>query len=142
MEPAPLEVSPEMSVRDLAMSLIEGGFDGACVVDDDRLVGVVTSMDLVFKEKKLHIPSFFTFLDVVIPLESMSSVKEELDKISGVTVREIMSTDPATIAPDATSSEAATTMVDHHYTILPVVEDGKLVGVVTKRGLVRAAYGM
>ncbi len=142
MESAPLIVSPDTSVKDLAVALVERRIDGACVVQDDVLVGVVTSMDLVFQEKQLHIPSFFTFLDVMIPMQSREQLHEEMRKMAGVTVEQIMSRDPTVVAPDDEVSAAATTMVEEHFTILPVVDDGVLVGVVTKRGLVRAAYSL
>lgn len=142
MEAAPLTVSPETSVKDLAAALVERRLEGACVVHDGVLVGVVTSMDLVFQEKVLHIPSFFTFLDVMIPLQSREQVHEEMRKMAGVTVDQIMSKNPTVVAPDDEVSAAATKMVEEHFTILPVVDDGVLVGVVTKRGLVRAAYSL
>jgi len=142
MEPAPLIVTSETPVKELAAALIERRLDGACVVDDGKLVGVVTSMDLVFQEKELHIPSFFTFLDIMIPLQPMDQLHDEMRKMAGVTVGQIMSREPTVVPPSEDVSSAATTMVEEHYTILPVVEGGQLLGVVTKRGLVRAAYSL
>jgi CBS domain-containing protein len=135
-----LSVDPDCSVRDLAELLLNEASDGACVVKAGRLVGVVTTMDLVFQEKRVHLPSVLSFMDFAIPLEPPSRLREELDKIAGTRVAEIMSDDPIVVGPDEPMSEVATLMVEHNFTLIPVVEDGCLLGVVTKRALLRAAF--
>jgi CBS domain-containing protein len=52
-----------------------------------------------------------------------------------------MSTEIETISPDTPVGEVATRMVDHHHTLLPVVDDGRLVGVVDKRCMLKVALG-
>ncbi len=51
-------------------------------------------------------------------------------------VRDIMSTDPMTVAPDLTVTEAARLMVDNRIGALPVLEAGKLIGIVTEGDLI------
>lgn len=136
-----LTVAPDCSVRDLAKLLLERGLDGACVVDDDQLVGVVTTMDLVFQEKQVHLPTILSFLDFAIPLEPPSRLRAELDKIAGTKVEQIMTGEPITVEPDRLVSEVARLMVDKHLTIVPVVDDGSLLGMITKQALLRAVLG-
>ncbi|MCA9680822.1 MAG: CBS domain-containing protein [Myxococcales bacterium] len=133
-----LIVVPDRSVRDLAKLLLDENSDGACVVEDGRLVGVVTTMDLVFQEKKVHLPSILSFMDFAIPLEPPDRLRQELEKIAGTRVREIMSTDLVTVGPDATMSEVASLMVDKHLTLVPVVESERVLGVINKQSLLRA----
>lgn len=135
-------VPPSMSVQSLAELLIKENSDGACVVEDGKLIGVATAMDLVFQEKNPHIPKVIALLDSVIPLESSKRTREEIDKISGTWVRDIMSDEPITIGPDTPLSDAATMMVEKHLTILPVVQDGELLGAITKRDVLKAAFTM
>jgi CBS domain-containing protein len=135
-----LEVTREQSLRELVELLLREGSDGACVVEDGNLLGVVTSMDLVFQEKKVHLPSLLNFMDFTIPLEPPHRLREELDKISGTKVGEIMSTKPVVVGPNAKMSAVATKMVEKHLTLVPVVDHGKLLGVVTKAALLRAAF--
>ena len=135
-----LSVVPERSVRDLVEMLLREHSDGACVVQNGQVVGVVTTMDLVFQEKRVHLPSILSFMDFAIPLEPPHRLREELDKISGTRVSEIMSDEPITVGPSAPMSEVATLMVERHLTLIPVVEDGQLLGVVTKEALLRAAF--
>lgn len=139
-----LTVVPDRSVRDLAVLLLERGLDGACVLENarlDQLVGVVTTMDLVFQEKQVHLPSILSFMDFAIPLEPPSRLRAELDKIAGTTVGEIMTREPVTVEPERPVSEVARMMVDQHLTIVPVVEDGVLLGMITKQALLRSVLG-
>ncbi len=140
LDPNPLTVAPDVAVADLARQLIEAGADGACVLEDGRLVGVVTSMDLIFQEKRVHLPSIITIMDLVIPIGTKRA-QAELEHITGRTVRDIMSTPPRFVGLDAGLDEVATLMVDEHFTVVPVVDNGRLVGVVTKQKVLAAAFG-
>ena len=133
----PLTVAPGDSLRSLAELLLEHHSDGACVVEEGALAGVVTSMDLVFQEKQVHLPSILSFMDFAIPLESPAKFQAEMDKIAGTKVSEIMSTKAITAAPETLVSEIATKMVEKHLTLVPIVDAGQLVGVVTKPALLR-----
>lgn len=139
MEPA-LVLPSDTTIRKLTDRLLADDTDGACVVDDGSLVGVVTTMDLVFKEKNVQLPTFLTILDAVIPLGSMEDVQEEMEKIAAANVAELMTEDVITVAPDDTIDTLATHMVEKHLTLLPVVDaSGAVLGVVTKKGLLRGS---
>jgi CBS domain-containing protein len=136
----PLVVYPEYPLRELVELLLREHAEGACVVEDDRLVGVVTAMDLVFQEKRVHLPSVLAVMDFVIPLEPPSTLRDELDKIAATTVRDLMSGHPRSVGPDTPLQEVATMMVEGHLTVVPVVEDGRLVGMIGKPALLRAVF--
>ena len=135
-------VSPDLPVRELARMLVESGRDGYCVVEDNALVGVVTAMDLIFQEKQLRLPAFFSFLDSMVPL-GIKQTHAEIRKMTGSTVRDVMSPSPVTVRFDAAIDHVASLMVEKHYTLLPVVREDTLVGEVTKlsvlNGLLHAA---
>ena len=137
-----LTVAPDALVRDLAARLLAERGDGACVVESGKLVGVVTAMDLIFQEQPVHLPSFFVFFDAVIPLERPGHMQHELDKLMGAMVRDIMSTELITVAAAAPIEEVAATMVRRHTGYVPVVDGKTLLGVVTKRGVLKAAFGL
>lgn len=135
----PVEVSPRSSVKELSRILLERQIDGVCVVDEGRLVGVVTSMDLVMRDMPVHLPTVITIMDLVVQLPMGPGDREELRKVLATTVGELMSRKVISIGPDAPVSQAAERMVDKHLTVLPVVESGRLLGVVTKQSLLRAS---
>ncbi len=132
-------VGRDMPVRELAELLHQEDVDGACVMDGDELVGVVTTMDLIHRETSLHMPTTFVLLDAVIALPGeWKRAERELDKIASVDVGALMSSKLVTVGPKATLQQCADHMVRKHLTILPVVEAGQLLGVVTKDAMLRA----
>lgn len=138
MNSEPPAVTPGLSVTELARMLLESGRDGYCVLEHGELVGVVTAMDLVFQNKQVHLPTFITLLDTVIPLGNRRA-HDELEKITGTTVAAVMSQPPITVTPDTTMQEAATLMVERHLSLLPVVNArGVLVGELSKPALLTA----
>ena len=136
MRPA-LTVAPATTIADLARLLLAEGSDGACVVEDGALVGIVTAMDCIFRGKRVHVPPVFVLLDIVIPLERPERTREELRKLGAATVGGLMTRKVVTVTPDSPVDVLATKMVEQHLTVLPVVDQGALVGMVTKPDLLR-----
>ena len=137
MNRSPLTVTRDTSVAELARDLLAARSDGAVVVEGRTVVGVVTAMDLVFQEKRVHLPTFIAFMDAVLPVGSRRT-ETELAKITGSTVSEIMSAPAKTVAFDAPLDAVATLMVESHITVVPVTQDGLLVGVIEKPDVLRA----
>jgi CBS-domain-containing membrane protein len=112
--------------------------NGLPVVDAfGRLVGIVCQSDLVVQQKRFPIPSVFTLLESFIPLTSMKRIEKEVEKIAALTVKQAMTTNPVTVGPDTDIEEVARLMVDKKYHTLPVVEDGKVVGIVGKEDVLK-----
>ncbi len=130
-------VSPDLPVRELARMLVDSGRDGYCVVEDQVLVGIVTAMDLIFQEKELRLPSYFSFLDSIVPL-GLERTHSEIRKMTGATVRDVMSKTPITVRFDASLDHVASLMVEKHLTLLPVVREDTLVGEITKLTVLRS----
>ncbi len=133
-----ITLSPETEVTQAARLLLDKGINGVPVVDDEgRLVGVLCQSDLIAQQKKLPIPSLFTFLDGLIPLTSMKQVEREVKKIAAVTVADAMTESPVTVAPDTTIETVAALMVDNNFHTVPVLAGGRLVGVIGKEDILR-----
>lgn len=137
MNHEPVTVSPDLSVRRLSRLLLDQNLDGVCVVEKGKLVGVVTAMDVIFQERKVALPSYVRLLNWLLPLAQ--SRPSSLDKAVGGSVREIMSREPLGVDFDASIDEIAALMGDHHITVVPVLKDGSLVGVIYKRDVLHAA---
>jgi CBS domain-containing protein len=105
------KVSPRETVRQAARMMREKKIAAVLVMDLDRLVGIVTERDMTVRV-----------------------VAAGLDA-DATTVREIMTADPDTLAPDDTASDAIRMMKSRNYRHLPVVEAGRVVGMVSVRDL-------
>lgn len=131
-------VGPEMPVEKLAALLWEKRISGAPVVDEaGRLVGVVTESDLIDQAKKLHIPTAITILEAVIFLERAQKVEQEVNKMAGSRVRDICTSNPVTVTLDTPLDEIATIMAEKHLHTLPVMDNGRLAGVIGKSDIIR-----
>lgn len=134
----PRVVRPEQPLTELALTLLNEGVDALCVADGHQLVGVLTGMDLVYREKRVQLPVTITVLDLVLQLGARRT-EREIEKMAAVRVSELMTRDVVTVGPDTPVDEVATQMVEKHLSMVPVVEAGRLIGVVTRGGMVRLA---
>lgn len=133
-----MTISPKTDITEAAKILLDKDINGLPVVDDSgRLVGIICQSDLVRMQKSLPLPSLFTLLDGFLPLSSTAHLETEVKRIAASTVADAMSTKVVSIAPDTGVDEMAALMVDKNFHTLPVVEHGKLLGVVGKSDVLR-----
>ncbi len=133
-----ITVKKETTVKELARILTKHGISGAVVVNnEDKVIGIVTESDLIFQNKKLHIPSVITILDSYFFLENPDKMEQEIQKIAGATVEDIFSGDAVTVQEDTTITEIATIMSEQHVHTLPVLKDNTLVGVIGKKDIIK-----
>ena len=125
-------LGPDETVESAIKLFAESGISGAPVVDGGRLVGILTEGDLIFQDADVKAPGFLDILGGIIPLGSWDEYRKEALKSAGVTVDEVMTSDPITIPPDASLTEASTIMAEKRVKILPVAEDDILRGVITR----------
>lgn len=133
-----LTVSPNTEITKATKLLIEKRINGVPVVDEaGKIKGILCQSDLISQQKKLPLPSFFTFLDGFIPMTSMKELERQIQKVSATTVSHVMTPDPVTVGPETPINRVAALMVDKSFHTLPVVEGGKLVGIVGKEDILR-----
>ena len=133
-----ISLTPEMDIIQAAQILLDNHINGAPVVNSEGLlVGILCQSDLITQQKKLPIPTVFTFLDGVIQLASTKQIEKQVSKITALTVSEAMTSDPITVRPDTELETVAGLMVDNCFHTLPVLDGRDLVGVVGKEDVLR-----
>jgi len=131
-------VSPETDVSQAARLLLEKHINGIPVVDSSGgIVGVLCQSDLIAQQKKISLPSLFTLLDGFISFSSTKNLDMEFKKIAAIKVSEAMTADPTTVSPDTAIEEIATLMVNRGFHTVPVIQDGKLVGIIGKEDVLK-----
>lgn len=142
MTPAPVTLNPETDIRTAVAVLIEKKINGAPVVDaTGKVVGVLCQSDLVAQQKRVTMPSLLAVLDGFIALSSREDFEREIKKIAASRVAEAMTPNPVVITPDTPIDEIATAMVNEKLYTLPVVDEGRLVGVVGKEDILKTLLG-
>jgi CBS-domain-containing membrane protein len=133
-----ISVHKETPVAELAKLLTSHNICGVPVLDDEnKVIAVVTENDLIDQSKKLHIPTVITILDSVFYLENPDKMEAEMKKIAGANVADICSGTPKTISPDTRLDEIATIMAEGNIHTLPVLDNGKLVGMIGKKDIIK-----
>lgn len=135
-------VDPGMSVTEGAKLMVDNEIGALPVLDQGRLVGIVTEGDLIMQDVKLEYPTYLHLLDGYIMYPpSTKQFESELKKAVAADVRAVMTSDPVTIQVDATIEDAATLLVDREVSRIPVLDGDDLVGIVSKSDVVRSLLG-
>ena len=107
-----LSVDPSDTIGETAQQMVERRVSSAVVSDYGNLIGIVTERDLT------------------------RAVAGRVHS-SEARVREWMTADPLTLTPDAAPADAAKIMLDNGFRHVPIVEDGRAVGIVSIRDVAR-----
>ena len=115
-----LAVMKERSVRHLPV-----------VADDGRLLGIVTDRDL-------RSAAFAPAVAEHLSASGRRRLRGLGDTLENLRVRDVMTWDAVTIRPDAPAAQAAALMLEGRFSGLPVVDEGRLVGIVTEVDVLRS----
>jgi len=122
MSKDPVVLSPQDTLRKARQLVRELGLRRFPVVEDGRLVGIVTDRDIRQADMSSAVVQERRYVEYI------------LDRIQ---VRGIMTPDPITVTPETTLKEAAALILQHKIGGLPVVEGDRLVGIITETDLIR-----
>ncbi len=135
MDPDPVTVTAEDTVESVLRVLRENELPGVPVVNSGgRCIGIITEADLVLagETEDLHLPHYFELFGGFVFLEPLSHFEDRLRKATAALARDLMTEDPVTIEPHEPVADAARLISRSKHNRLPVVEHGRLVGVVTR----------
>jgi acetoin utilization protein AcuB len=127
MTKEPVTVSLDTPVVDARRMMVERRIRHLLVTDGGRLAGIVTDRDI-----RLNLPSPATSL----------SVWEINYLLARMTIGSIMTSTVITVEPERDAVAAARLMLDHKIGALPVVEGGRVVGILTETDILRAFAAM
>lgn len=123
MTPNPTTVTPDTSVKDALDLIRRKRFRHLPIVDENgRLVGITTEKDLVYASPK--------------PEMSLSQFEIQY-LLSRMTVGQVMHRNVITVSPDLPIEEAAQVMIRHRIGCLPVLENDRLVGIISDTDIFR-----
>ena len=129
-------VSPEDDIADVIKLLAEHDISALPVVDgDDRVIGVVSEADLIHREEistGKHRP---WWLEALTPASTLAN---EFAKSHGRRVSELMSTDVVSASEDTPLGQIATLLEKHRIKRIPILRDGRLIGIVSRANLIQA----
>ncbi|HDP70087.1 MAG TPA: CBS domain-containing protein [Actinobacteria bacterium] len=133
-----ITINENLSVKEVSRILLEKKIGGAPVLNDaGEMVGLVTEEDLIMQDVKLHFPTYLHFLDSYIYLGGLKKFEEDLKKAVGAKVEEVMTKEVVCVDENDSIKNVATVLVNKKLTRVPVLKEGKLVGIITKTDIMR-----
>jgi CBS domain-containing protein len=129
-------LAPDTPIRQIARAFRRLGISGAPVVENDQVIGVVTEIDLIARHARPHSPLYLPLLDARIPLTRQREYREIVRRIVGMTARDIMTAPVKTVDVDDDLEYVATLMVESKANPVPVLREGKLVGIIGHTDLI------
>lgn len=140
-------VKPEHSVFDVAKVFSQNNISGAPVLEKGKVVGVISLSDIVrfmniklFDTKIARGPQSLSLLSLNLVKMGKDYIdfKKELRRISKTEIKHMMTKKVFCISPEANLFEAAEIMEKSDINRLPVVENGKLIGIISRADLIKA----
>jgi CBS domain-containing protein len=135
-----ITVTPDTSIQDVARIMRDQHISGVPVVTtDQQLIGIVTEVDLIAQHAPVKEPQYLSLLWATIPLrfDDYARYKEQIRHVLAVNAEQLMTRKPTTIHPDDSIEYAAELLIKPGHSSLPVMDGGRLVGIVTRTDLVR-----
>ena len=129
-----IAVGPGTTIRQVAVLLADYGISGLPVMDDQgAVVGILSEGDLIVRQRPRPQPSWWGLF-----FQDGERLAREYQKAAGTMVAEVMTTTVIGIRPDAPIEAAAMLLDRHKIRRLPVMDDGRLVGIVSRGDLIKA----
>ncbi len=134
---------PDDEISNAAQLLKEQNISGLPVVDEGKVVGIVTEADIlklleVPEHGGLWLPSPFEVIEIPIrELINWEDTKHMLTDIGSKPIRDIMESEVYTISADSSIEDASSMMIKHKVNRLPVLDGETLVGIITRGDIIR-----
>jgi len=138
MTPNPIQIAPETAVAEIARILIEHRINGVPVTDTEgRLLGIVTEGDLVHRAADERLEPRESIWKENFYRSVFRRRTPEPDKAEGRTAEQVMTREVLTVAPDSNVTVAARLLADHNIKSLPVIENERLIGIISRFDLIK-----
>ncbi len=126
-------VKKDTPVEEIINVLLTKGISGVPVIDDENnLVGVVSEADLIYKEKSV--------LPISSYLNNKKKFMKDYRKVFATKADEIMTANVITATEDTTVEELATVMLEKRIKRIPIVQNKKLVGIVSRADIIKTLF--
>ena len=131
-----ITVSPSSSFEEV-INIMKKGVGKVPVLENEKVVGIITRDDILVKEGKFPLPPVIAFWEVMITLPGNKEYQEKLNKFSSYKVEDIMSKVKMYSSLEDNLEDVVTEMLNKKISYTLVLENEKLVGIVTKSDLIK-----
>lgn len=132
-------VNPNDTAEKVTKILLQQEISGVPVVDEkNKVVGIVTEADLMFKDKDIKMPAYISLLGGFIMLESIKKFEGQLRKMASDKVKDIMTTPVIKVKESDDIRSIVNIMLDKNINRVPVINDEyELVGIIARSDILK-----
>ena len=131
-----ITVSPSSSFEEV-INIMKKGVGKVPVLENEKVVGIITRDDILVTEGKFPLPPVIAFWEVMITRPGNKEYQEKLNKFSSYKVEDIMSKVKMYSSLEDNLEDVVTEMLNKKISYTLVLENEKLVGIVTKSDLIK-----
>lgn len=131
-------ITKETTIEEVAHLFADNNISGVPVVDGaNRVIGMVTQKDLLYKDVEPRFPAVVEILGGLIFLKGVKHYNEELKKLVATKAEDVMTKNVVTIGEDAEVEKVAELMAERDVNRIPVIKDDKLVGIISRADIIK-----
>ena len=135
-----ITVKEETPFEEILMLMKEKGIGKLPVLRDEKVLGIIRRDDLLVKQGIAPEPPILAIWDLMLTLSNDKSFQEKYKKIIAIKASEIMDKEIFKVSVTDNLSEVITNMLENNKDCLLVMDDTKLVGIITKTDLVKGTF--
>lgn len=133
-----ITVNPDMPVRDVAALLVKHKISGIPVIDGNgKVLGIVSEGDVLRKRIAPKAPDNLSVLGTMLCYDEMKEYQDAFRKMGANTAAEIMSEPVISVDVNDDIGKVGEVILNHHIKRVPVMENDKLVGIISRSDLVK-----
>jgi hypothetical protein len=139
MNKYPITVGKEEQITNVAKLMVKHNLTAIAVVDEaNKLIGIVSEGDLLYKKVRPHAPHYINILGANIYYGGIGEYDGQFKKLVATRVEELMTTEVITAYADAEVEVTVGAMVEKHLKSLPVVDENyHLIGMVSRHDIMK-----
>ncbi|OGN05018.1 MAG: hypothetical protein A3B99_03395 [Candidatus Yanofskybacteria bacterium RIFCSPHIGHO2_02_FULL_44_12b] len=135
-----VSVKPDDLLRNAVDVLLANGFNGLPVLDEDGvLIGILTEFDVIVAGTSIHSPALKRINENPDFYKNKNLMKDDVSRILGMKVKEVMNTEPFVVKEDASVEEIMKNFSDHHrINPIPVIDENRhVLGIVSRYDVIK-----
>lgn len=139
MNKYPVTIDKQAPISDVAELLVKYNLTAVSVVDENnKLIGIITEGDLLYKKVRPHVPHYVNVLGASIYYNGIGEYNSQFKKLLASSVEDLMTKEVITAKPETEVEEVVAVMLDKHLKSMPVVdEEGILIGSLGRRDIIK-----
>ncbi|MBP8616102.1 CBS domain-containing protein [Veillonella sp. YH-vei2232] len=139
MNKYPVTIDKQAPISDVAELLVKYNLTAVSVVDENnKLIGIITEGDLLYKKVRPHVPHYVNVLGASIYYNGIGEYNSQFKKLLASSVEDLMTKEVITAKPETEVEEVVAVMLDKHLKSMPVVDEkGVLIGSLGRRDIIK-----